>query len=168
MRGKVMNDGQRNIVIQTLELNLSSFDFFANSVTQSESQTLRDVKTDGSDGWTVLEVMSHLRDVEEQLLKRLECALENSDKTFPVFKPEELAISESYNEGSLDSVMIAFKENRKILFTAYQAIKPEQWDYTGLHSSRGTTSVADLLLQTAWHDAKHVRQLSRMFSRHQK
>lgn len=160
-----MTDAQQDIIYQTLELNLSSFEFFAKSVTQEESQTLRDVKPDGSAGWTVLEVICHLRDVERQFLLRLLSALQNKDKAFPVFKPEEVAIEQDYNSHSLAQAMQYFKENRTGLIKTFKTVQSDEWDYTGEHSSRGTTSVAEVLLQVSQHDAKHVRQLSRIFSK---
>lgn len=159
-----MQDSQRNTIFQTLELNQSSFEFFAKSVTQEESQILRDVKPDGSAGWTVLEVMSHLRDAEEQFLLRVNCALENCEKAFPVFSPEEMAVEKNYNLGSLESVIQQLKENRTVLFDKFKAVQADEWGYTGVHASKGITSVADLFVQVPLHDAKHVRQLSRMFS----
>jgi len=41
-----------------------------------------------------------------------------------------------------------------------KSLKPEQWEYFGMHSERGKESVRQLTILAAGHDLNHLRQLN--------
>lgn len=160
MLNDIMQNHQREYIYQQLRLNLDSFDFFATQVNQEDAQQLKD----GSDGWTVLEIMAHLRDIEETFLARVQTALKNNNLAFPGFDQLALVKEKNYNDDVLVNVVKSLKQNRQRLLDAFHELKDDEWSFVGWHSKRGATSIDDLLVQTALHDAKHIRQLSRIFA----
>ncbi len=129
-------------------------------VTQEQATTLRD----GEDGWTVLEVLCHLRDFDGFFYDRAVMMLEQENPLLPKYDHEALAIERNYNGQNLQEVYAELAESRSRFVAFFQALTPEQWERAGIHPERGHFSVTDAALQVCSHDIDHTEQITRILT----
>ncbi len=117
---------------------------------------------DGGTGWTVLEVLGHLRDFDEIFVQRLRLTVEQEGATLPVPNPDQLAAEHQYNEQDVQQVLDAWSHNRDALLAYMGGLSEDNWAQTANHPVRGIMSATDQLLLMAWHDWNHVEQITKI------
>ena len=130
--------------------------------------TLRDVDnerartaTDGPDGWSVLQIVCHLRDFEDFFRGRAELALSHANPKLPAYDHEQIAIDRHYQSQDLHEALAAFVEERKRFLRLMQSLADAQWARMGLHPELGWISVLDMAMQVSLHDVDHIEQITR-------
>lgn len=111
--------------------------------------------------WSVLEVVCHLRDVEEVSYKRFQAIRDTENPTVYGADANALAIEKKYREDDLQKALAEFAAKRAVLVEELKALTPEQWERTGQHASAGTLSILNNTQHLAWHDINHLAQLAR-------
>jgi len=134
-------------------------------VDQETATTLRDAH-DGPKGWTVVEVVCHLRDFDAIFRNR---GVMMRDQTgcppgaaLPHFDHEELARQGNYNAHDLRQVYAELVESRRQTIAFFEALTPAQWECTGIHRERGHFSMDDAVVQVGTHDITHLEQITRI------
>jgi hypothetical protein len=111
--------------------------------------------------WSVVEVVCHLRDVEEVSLNRFRTLRDVDDATVFGADANALARERNYIADNLHKALAAFTELRATHLAELRALQPEQWERTGRHVSNGPISILNNTLHAAWHDTNHLAQIAR-------
>ncbi|MBM7845742.1 DinB family protein [Herpetosiphon giganteus] len=127
-------------------------------VSQQQATTLRD----GADGWTVLEVVCHLRDYDQIFQERATSIIEQDNPLFQSYSPDELARERNYNSSDLHAVYAELCVSRTRYVEFFQSLNPDQWQRQGTHAKLGAFSLADALMQVTGHDLIHLEQITRI------
>jgi hypothetical protein len=129
-------------------------------VTPQQATTLRD----GPQGWTVLEVVCHLRDYDEIFYQRALMTLEQDNPTLPAYDQAALAVERAYNQQDLEQVYADLTASRPRLVSLFSELTEEQWERMGQHPHYGPFTLATAALHTGWHDALHLEQITRILT----
>ena len=129
-------------------------------VTDNQACELRD----GPDGWSVIEVVCHLRDFDEIFHNRAVMMLENDHPPLPAYDHEAMADERAYQQETLRDAYSALKLSRQRLIAFFNSLTREQWSRGGEHPERDSFTMTDALMQVALHDLDHLEQITRVLS----
>ncbi|KPV49725.1 hypothetical protein SE17_30975 [Kouleothrix aurantiaca] len=132
------------------------------TVSQRDASTLRD----GGDGWTILEVLGHLRDFDGFFRGRAEMICAQNYPTLPAYDHESLAIERAYNAGDLRAMLAEFNASREQTRGFFSDLVPEQWERAGVHPERGHFTLTDAAIQVGHHDVTHLEQIAKILALH--
>lgn len=138
-----------------LRRSVSIVRFIVQKSTVEEMRTYRD----GGDGWTVLEVLGHLRDYEGIIHERARLTAEQDQPDLPNADPDQLARDNAYNQQDVNRVMESWSKQRAHFLAFLEAQPEDAWERVGNHSRRGQMTLMDQLLLTVWHDNNHINQM---------
>ncbi|MDZ4671060.1 MAG: DinB family protein [Phototrophicales bacterium] len=127
-------------------------------VSQHDATTYRD----NGDGWTVLEVLCHLRDYDEIFYQRANQILNEEDPTFVPRDHEALVIENEYNNQNLHAVLAELNSTRARFITFFESLTPEQWERNGFHPEYGEFPMTRSAIQVGTHDVNHIEQITRI------
>ena len=117
----------------------------------------------GPDAWAAVEVVCHLRDLEESFHERLALILvAAAEPRFPTTNPGRWAIERQYLRHDARAAAACFAARRSETLDLLGGLRSEQWERAGRQvDSRGRRTVDDFLTVMAWHDENHLAQLER-------
>jgi hypothetical protein len=136
------------------------------NVDRTTATTLRD-PNDGAKGWTVTEVVCHLRDFDGFFQDRVRRMVAESYPALPGYDHEQLAVARAYNSQDVHQVYIDLAASRARFIDLFRNLDEAQWQRSGVHPERGRFTLYDALLQVGQHDALHLEQLSRILGQRQ-
>ncbi len=125
------------------------------------SQERAQQATDGPDGWSVVEVMCHVRDYEEIFYQRARMMLESDNPKLPAYDQVEMARARNYASQNLRAAFDDYLETRQRFVTLLESLSAEQWQRRGLHPQWGDITIVELATNTALHDLNHAEQMVR-------
>jgi len=129
------------------------------NVSQKDATIFRD----GSDGWTVLEVMCHLRDYELVFIERARLSLSEDNPPLPNPDPAQMATERKYNSGSIQEAFEAWKASRNDYLDLLMSVEDEDtWERPAQHPRRGPFTLNDQVHLAAWHDVNHFDQIAKI------
>lgn len=143
-----------------LKNGVSTLEYIVQSVTPEAATTYRD----NGEGWTVTEVMCHLRDYEALFIERAKLTLNQEMAELPNPDPDALAAESKYNEQDLQSVFNEWKTHRAEFITLLETIQDDQWERPAKHPRRGPFTLNDQVFLTVWHDLNHFEQIVRILT----
>lgn len=147
-------------VIQ-MKLGVQTFTNIAASVSHQDATTYRD----SGDGWTVLEVLCHMRDFDRIFYQRAVMMRDQQLPKLPAYDHEKMAIDRHYNEQEISGVMDEFVASREQFRTFFKELTPTQWERGGYHPEReGVFTMTDALMQVTLHDVVHLEQITRILA----
>jgi hypothetical protein len=117
--------------------------------------------TDGPDGWSVVEVVCHLRDFEGFFRGRVELMLREVNPELPAYDHEALAIERDYQHQDLREAFACLLDQRRSFLELLAGLSPEQLARTGIHPENGQINVFDAIVQLTNHDLTHLDQIAR-------
>lgn len=144
--------------IQKLQQGLSSIQSIVETTAPDDATTYRD----GGQGWTVLEVMCHLRDFEGLFMERATLTVQQDNPELPFPDPDLLAQMHTYNKQQLTEVYTAWRGRRQELIAFFQARDEADWERPAQHPKRGPFTLTDQLFLCALHDSIHIEQMLRI------
>ena len=150
---------RRHILL--MEQSCRSLGHILSGVSQTTATTLRDAH-DGPQGWTVVEVVCHLRDFDTIFRNRAGMMRDQDHPTLPHFDHEELARQGDYNAHDLRQAYAELMESRRRTIAFFKELDPAQWECTGLHHERGHFTMDDAVMQVGMHDITHLEQIMRI------
>lgn len=130
-------------------------------VSQEMATTLRDA-SDGDKGWSILEVLCHLRDYDQIFRTRAQRIRNEEYPSLPYSDHEKLAIEGNYNAQDLNAVKAAFSASRQQTIRFFSGLSSDQWARAGVHPERGHFTMLDAALQVGMHDTVHIEQITRI------
>jgi hypothetical protein len=114
------------------------------------------------DAWAPVEIVCHLRDLEESFYERLTLILTTDEPRFPTTNPDRWAVERQYLRHDTHDAARAFARRRAETLTLLRRAADEAWTRAGWQlDSRGRRTVDDFLTLIAWHDENHIEQLAR-------
>lgn len=118
---------------------------------------------DGGNGWTVLEVLCHLRDYDRIFLNRARQILNEEQPLLVNYDHEALVIENQYSQQSIEAVLQDLTTNRYEMASFFEGLSEEaQWHRYGIHPEVGHWSIFNQLLQVSAHDVDHMEQMTRI------
>ena len=119
---------------------------------------------DGGKGWTVTEVLCHMRDYEAVFLERVQLTINEDNPTLAFPDPAELARANKYNRADPRKVLAEWQALRAEHVAFLQARSEDDWGRIAQHPTRGDFTLSDQLLLSVWHDTNHMEQIARILA----
>ena len=145
---------QRHIRLMTL--TAETIGHVLKNVSIDQASTLRD----GPEGWTILEIICHLRDFDTIFRQRAQQMLTEDHPQLPAYDHDAMAIDKNYIEEDFAYAYDGFRFSRSQTKAFFEQLTPEQWAKTGIHPERGAFSMTDAVIQVGHHDAQHLEQIT--------
>lgn len=130
--------------------------YLVHNISEHDATTYRD----GGQGWTVTEVMCHLRDYEMVYMERVRLTVEQDFPDLPFPNPDELAVKNNYQNDHLLEAYQAWVAHRQALLAYLQPLEESAWERPANHPTRGRLDLNHQLALTAWHDMNHIEQMT--------
>ncbi len=113
-----------------------------------------------SNEWSLIEILCHLRDVEQEVhLPRVQKILDEKDPFLPGMVTDSWAEEREYICQDGPSALEAFTQTRKQALKLFDNINPEHWNQPARHAIFGPTDLRELVGIHAGHDRLHIQQL---------
>ena len=148
-------------LLEGLEKSGQILDHVLSGVTQDEAQTIRD----GAEGWSVLEIMCHLRDYQDIFATRIRRMLEEDNPMFELYDEAArmaMVVENDYAKQNLRSVVADFRATRRELIYRLSSLRDDQWDRVGSFAEDDEVDIAMPVLHTMLHDSDHTEQIARI------
>ncbi len=111
--------------------------------------------------WAGVEVICHLRDVEELFDRNFQMFLAMDDVKLLPGDADRMAVDRQYLRCDAGESIAAFRKRRAETLVTFRNLTPDQWKRGGTHPQRGRMTFDDFLTLLAWHDDNHLDQLKR-------
>ena len=132
------------------------------------SQAQADAVRDGDDGWSVLEIMCHLRDYQAIFADRIRRILEEEDPTFRLYdETARLAMvaENEYAKQDLRAVLREYLSTRRAIIERLASLEDAQWEREGRFAADDVVDLTMPVVHTILHDADHTEQIARILRR---
>lgn len=116
----------------------------------------------GQGDWSIIEIVTHLADAEDMVLKRIERMLSEDDPDLPAYDPSELAEMSGYGSRDMTGELERFAALRGELAEILTGLDDAGWQRTGQHEEVGQITVEGMTAHMAAHDAVHLAQIARI------
>ena len=146
--------------ISAMRLSIAVLDHILAGVPDEKARRLRD----GADGWSVIEILCHLRDFDEIFYRRAQMMVTEDQPQLPGYDHEAMAIEGGYQRETLVDALGVLKTSRQRFIGFFEALTPAQWERGGAHPERDSFSMTDAVMQVGLHDLDHLEQLTRVLS----
>jgi FMN phosphatase YigB (HAD superfamily) len=115
--------------------------------------------------WAPVEVICHLRDLEESIhLSRLQAILNQNEPHLQAVDTHRWAAERDYLHQSGPDALEAFTRNRLRLLEALSNLEEADWHSPATHTIFGPTNLIELISIAADHDTLHLGQLRKSLS----
>lgn len=114
----------------------------------------------GDEGWSVVEVLCHLRDTEERALERMRAMRNKTNPLIHGYDQEPWARERAYAGDNMDSAFAAFVGLRAQHVVDLDALRPDEWERPGRHGEAGAVTILSHTIHIAHHDAVHAAQIA--------
>lgn len=151
-----MYDSSKDL-LDALRATPSVFEALLYECTQEQARTARG----GDEGWSVVEVVCHLRDAEERALERMRSMRDAASPHLAAYDQERWARERNYAAADLREVLAAFIHFRRLHITELEALPADQWERIGQHEEQGNISIDSHTLHIVSHDMIHAAQIAR-------
>jgi hypothetical protein len=115
----------------------------------------------GDEGWSVVEVICHLRDAEERAVERARAMIVEDDPFLSAYDQEQWARDRAYGAADLGEALAAFSALRARHVALLQKLPVAGWDRPGRHEEQGGITIAAHALHMVSHDTIHAAQIAR-------
>ena len=109
--------------------------------------------------WSMLEVLCHLRDVEQLFVERYGKVANHDRPQLRMIDQDALAAKLRYNEDDPAVALREFQVFRSETVALLAALAQQSWERVGLHPKRGDYSIAANAVMHVAHDANHLARL---------
>lgn len=117
---------------------------------------------DGPEGWSIIEIVCHLRDYDLIFHNRAKMMLAEDHPPLPAYDHEAMAIEKQYQEEELAYAYYDLRKSRLEFIKFFEELTPEQWERTGIHPERESFTMTDAVMQVGLHDVNHIEQITRI------
>ena len=114
---------------------------------------------EGESGWSLLELICHLRDSAQEDGVRIRRLVEEDNPTLVPYDQEAWARDRNYNSDDPKKALVAMRAMITGLAYQLENLSEQQWARAGQHPERGAVSVLSIAEQCANHDRDHLAQM---------
>lgn len=125
-----------------------------------DEETLQRRPAEG--GWSVKEVVGHLRDAAEQYGTRFRNIATGDNPRLAAYDQDALVAEGMYNSRALEPVLADLIERDNATADFLQGLDAAAWQHMGVHEERGPTTLAGIVEDYVEHHHLHVRQITRL------
>ena len=115
----------------------------------------------GDEGWSVIEVLCHLRDADQIGLYRMQAMRDQDNPLIVGWDQDALARERNYAEADLAPALADFIRFRSAYVAALKALTPEQWERPGHNTAIGDLTIVAHAIHRTYHDSIHCAQIAR-------
>jgi uncharacterized damage-inducible protein DinB len=116
-------------------------------------------RRDESD-WSVIEVIAHLADAEDNSHERVKRMLSDDNPAFMDYDEKAWARERDYRSKTLDEVLTRFCDQREAHIVTLMELDEAGWTRTGDHNTMGALTVASITASMICHDMEHLGQIA--------
>lgn len=127
-------------------------------VSDAQAHTVRD----GAGGWSVVEILCHLRDFDGFYQERIAMMIAQDDPLLTSYDHEAIAIEHAYQFENLNDVVQQYRESRRRFIELISNLTDDQLERTGVHAEDGQITVIYQAFRSAAHDIDHTQQIARI------
>lgn len=143
--------------LDALQAAPSLFQWLLHGCTEEQARAARG----GDEGWSVIEVLCHLRDAEERALERMRSMRNSVDPFLAAYDQDLWAQERNYGTANLHEALAAFVRFREQHIAELKALSPAEWERRGQHEEQGTITILSSAIHLVTHDAIHSAQIAR-------
>jgi hypothetical protein len=114
------------------------------------------------EGWTLLAIPYHLREVEHGVMQQIEAILSQRDAPIPHVDFDAMPWRDLYCDEDAQELLDQFHYLRRHTSYALWELSDRQWERHGEHPYRGMISILDIAREMYQHDLEHLWQAQRM------
>ncbi len=130
------------------------------NVSEQQAHDLRD----GADGWSIVEIVCHLRDFDDVFHGRADMIRRQDHPQLPAYDHEAMAIDRAYQSEQVSDAFAALKDSRQRFRDFFKGLSADEWERAGVHPEQGNFSMADAAMQVVMHDLDHLEQITRVLA----
>jgi FMN phosphatase YigB (HAD superfamily) len=117
----------------------------------------------GPGNWSLVEILSHLRDVEREVhFSRLETVLTEENPFLPSIDSDSWAADRGYSSEDPIRAAKGFIKARTTTISRLRTMPPASWDRPSRHAIFGPTRLVELMNFAASHDRLHLGQMKHL------
>lgn len=146
--------------IGAMRLSCDILGHILQGITNERARALRD----GPEGWSIIEIVCHLRDFDEIFYRRAQMMQAQAQPQLPAYDHEAMAIERAYQQEEMADALHALKRSRERFISFLAALTPEQWERDGVHPERDSFTMTDAAMQVGLHDLDHLEQITRVLA----
>jgi hypothetical protein len=117
--------------------------------------------------WSAVEVVCHLRDIEEAYVDRIRFMVLNDRPVLIQLDPDRWAEDRQYARCDLADAVAAFRARREDTLAFLDSLAPDQWERAADHPARGRLTIRRVVHSLASHDVEHLDQIARALAGHE-
>ncbi len=121
--------------------------------------------TNPDDGWTLLGITYHVKQVEEGVQSQLDTILTSRRAEIRHVDLDDIPFREDYIEDDYEELLEEFHYLRRRSTYMLWDIDERDWQRTGTHPYRGPRSVLEIVRELYQHDLEHLWQTRRMLDK---
>jgi len=115
----------------------------------------------GDEGWSVVEIICHLRDAEEISLQRVQSMRDEDHPAIASYDQEALARERNYSEADPYAALNAFVGFREQHVAVLAALSTEGWERSAEFEAFGQVTISTHTVHKLYHDSIHCAQIAR-------
>ena len=146
--------------LSMMRLTCAALGHILESVTDEQARSLRD----GDDGWSIIEIVCHLRDFDEIFFQRAVMMRDQDHPQLPGYDHEAMAKERAYQREDLRDAYCALRTSRQRTIEFFESLDSKQWARTGVHPERDSFTMTDAAMQVGLHDLDHLEQITRVLT----
>ena len=122
---------------------------------------LTTILRDEIDGWSILFIVCHMRDLEAVFIQRAKDLLAD-EPVMRVSPPnEDLALMNNYVAQEFGQALAEYVARRRESIVLFESLTDAQWSLTGVHPEQGPATMLDVAVNIGLHDIDHIEQVIR-------
>lgn len=111
-------------------------------------------------GWSMRQVLAHMRDAESVLRARVQLMMEQENPTLEALAVFEWATSEDDRPPATEAIFEDYRQSRHQTLTFLKELSPWDWWRTGRHKEFGTVTILNQASYFSTHEQTHLADLA--------
>lgn len=113
----------------------------------------------GPDGWSVLEILKHIKDAESVLQMRIKLILTEDNPYLDFKKVWDWADKPGGKAETAETLLSEYKQSRALTISLLEETALKNWWRTAMHEEFGSVTLVEQVSYFAAHEISHLRQI---------
>ena len=144
--------------VSAMRLTCQILGHILKNIGEEQAHALRD----GPEGWSIVEIVCHLRDFDEIFYQRAQMICRQNHPQLPAYDHEAMAIERAYQQDEVAYAYYELKQSRERFIAFFESLTNAQWERSGVHPERDSFTMTDAVMQVSMHDIDHLEQITRV------